>query len=111
MAAALGTDSKTFFGDFAEYCEHEESWLLREVKRGRDFDCIMFNPKAGTCATYAARPTQCRTFPFWPGNLSNVKSWERLGRKGKWRCEGAPSPSVPSLSVWFCHRSTPDICL
>lgn len=34
----------------------------------------------GKCGVYSARPTQCRTFPFWPENLS----------KRIWECEIAP---------------------
>ena len=39
------------------------------------------NPKADCrflkdrkCSVYAARPTQCRTWPFWPENM-NAKTW------------------------------------
>jgi Fe-S-cluster containining protein len=28
------------------------------------------------CSVYEARPTQCRTWPFWPETLS-AKSWQR----------------------------------
>lgn len=30
------------------------------------------------CSVYAARPTQCRTFPFWPSNLTSRAAWSRL---------------------------------
>lgn len=30
------------------------------------------------CAVYAARPTQCRTFPFWSENLRSRSRWEGL---------------------------------
>lgn len=29
------------------------------------------------CSVYAARPTQCRTWPFWPENM-RPRSWERV---------------------------------
>jgi Fe-S-cluster containining protein len=44
---------------------------LREKK---NFDCIFW--KAG-CTVYEYRPLQCRSFPFWPSNLSSRKAWER----------------------------------
>jgi Fe-S-cluster containining protein len=28
------------------------------------------------CTVYEARPTQCRTFPFWKENLRRRGSWE-----------------------------------
>jgi uncharacterized protein len=30
------------------------------------------------CGVYDARPTQCRTFPFWPENLASRRRWEEL---------------------------------
>ena len=27
------------------------------------------------CLIYPVRPTQCRTWPFWPANLQSVESW------------------------------------
>ncbi len=30
------------------------------------------------CTVYAARPTQCRTFPCWTENLRTRAAWERL---------------------------------
>lgn len=30
------------------------------------------------CSVYAARPEQCRTFPFWPENLRSRSGWEAL---------------------------------
>lgn len=33
--------------------------------------------KDGKCSVYEARPTQCRTFPFWPENME-ANNWEKL---------------------------------
>lgn len=30
------------------------------------------------CTVYEARPTQCRTFPFWKENLARRRDWEQL---------------------------------
>lgn len=30
------------------------------------------------CAVYQARPSQCRTFPFWRENVRNRSAWTRL---------------------------------
>ena len=30
------------------------------------------------CTVYAARPVQCRTFPFWSENLNSRQSWTQL---------------------------------
>ncbi len=30
------------------------------------------------CTVYEARPTQCRTFPFWPEHLTSRGAWEAV---------------------------------
>ena len=30
------------------------------------------------CSVYPARPTQCRTFPFWYETLGSRDDWERM---------------------------------
>jgi len=42
-------------------------------------DCI-FLTKAG-CGIYPARPNQCRTWPFWPGNLTSAEIWNLSTQK------------------------------
>lgn len=32
------------------------------------------------CAVYAARPLQCRTFPFWPSTFESAKALEQIAR-------------------------------
>jgi uncharacterized protein len=39
-----------------------------------DKDCSFLRGKR--CSVYEARPSQCRTWPFWPENL-NAKAWNR----------------------------------
>jgi Fe-S-cluster containining protein len=43
------------------------------LKEKSNFDCIFW--KDG-CTVYAARPLQCRTFPFWPSILVSAAAWE-----------------------------------
>ena len=49
---------------------------LRERANG---DCVFYDPDVG-CEVYAERPRQCRTWPFWRGNLATRAHWERAGR-------------------------------
>jgi Fe-S-cluster containining protein len=37
-------------------------------------DCVFWRRGEG-CAVYEARPTQCRTWPFWDRNLATPESW------------------------------------
>ena len=36
------------------------------------------------CSVYPVRPLQCRTWPFWDGNIASKENWRRAGR----RCPG-----------------------
>lgn len=47
-------------------------------------DCIFWDGEAG-CTVYEGRPTQCRTWPFWPDTIETPEDWEAL-REG---CPGA----------------------
>ena len=38
-------------------------------------DCVFWDKAAG-CTVYAARPVQCRTWPFWPENIESREAWE-----------------------------------
>lgn len=40
-------------------------------------DCIFWDKAAG-CTVYPARPTQCRTWPFWPENVETRAEWDRV---------------------------------
>ncbi len=46
--------------------------VLRDFPNG---DCIFLRQDG--CSVYPARPTQCRTFPFWRSNISSPHAWER----------------------------------
>ena len=36
--------------------------------------------KAHGCSIHPAKPTQCRTFPFWPELVESKSEWNRTGR-------------------------------
>ncbi|MCU0712205.1 MAG: YkgJ family cysteine cluster protein [Pirellula sp.] len=42
-----------------------------------DGDCIFLDPTLRNCTVYQARPSQCRTWPFWASNVKSPKTWER----------------------------------
>jgi hypothetical protein len=51
------------------YCEKTDG-LMHLKESGPD--CMFLQNKR--CSVYEGRPTQCRTWPFWPENLS-AKAW------------------------------------
>ncbi len=54
-----------------QYCEKEHGiWKLKDFTKA----CRFLEGKS--CGIYQARPTQCRTWPFWPETLG-AKAWDR----------------------------------
>jgi len=56
--------------------------LVEKKNPDGDFDCIFLENKK--CKVYQARPTQCRTYPWWQENLNTEKSWKIAAQN----CEG-----------------------
>lgn len=79
---------KISVSDFAKRYLRKVDGRFSLVELKVSHDCIFLRDKK--CLVYGARPTQCRTFPFWPENLSSAQMWESL----KDRCEGI-SPTAP----------------
>ena len=59
---------------------------LRERANG---DCVFWDRERG-CTVYPVRPRQCRTFPFWEGNVATPADWERT-------CEACPGAGQGDL--------------
>ena len=52
----------------------KDSYSIRELADGR---CSFYRDG---CLIYAARPFQCRSFPFWFDNLRSVVRWREVAR-------------------------------
>lgn len=63
----------------------DEGWSLNEVHTAQGFDCIFLDrqsmPGKAVCSIYEVRPSQCRTWPFWPENLKSSQQWEAVKRR------------------------------
>ena len=77
MAQALGVDLSTFLSRYAR--KIRGGWSLQERRSPQGMDCIFLTRdeqgRAG-CSVYAARPTHCRTWPFWEENLESPEAWD-----------------------------------
>lgn len=77
MAAHLGLDEKTFYRTFAR--KIDGNWSLNERQTPHGYDCVFLDretvPGKAVCRLYESRPTQCRTWPFWPENLTTRRAW------------------------------------
>jgi Fe-S-cluster containining protein len=98
-----------------QYCRKVDGrWSLTEVRTpAGTYDCVFLkeiptSPRRKTttgddisvehtrkgCSIYPVRPLQCRTWPFWPENLSSKKSWDFAAR----RCHGINTGRTFSLA-------------
>jgi len=82
-----------------KYCRMVSGRLsLKERKTPEgNYDCIFLKAMPATapekgelpqtrkyCSVYTVRPLQCRTWPFWSGNLATPAAWDRAAE----RCHG-----------------------
>ena len=67
-AKTLGIKTQEFT---KKYCQKVEgAFALKDNPKSQD--CIFLNKNR--CGIYSGRPTQCRTWPFWP-EVMNAKKW------------------------------------
>lgn len=57
-------------------------------------DCTFLDPETRRCRVYPVRPVQCRTWPFWRGNVASPTGWERTCRV----CPGAGQGALVTLA-------------
>lgn len=67
-----------------------------------DGDCIFLDPVSRTCTVYEARPSQCRTWPFWKSNLESPKHWARAA-KGCPGCNRGKLYSLGEIRSSLCE--------
>jgi Fe-S-cluster containining protein len=79
IASHLGLDLNEFRQKYTE--KVRERTTLIELPE-QDNDCVFLKGKS--CSIYDVRPTQCRTYPFWPDNLSSRAAWKETAAE----CEG-----------------------
>jgi Fe-S-cluster containining protein len=92
LAAYLGFTTWEFEGRHVRKVAGRRSLL--EKFNG---DCEFFDREKRSCGVYDGRPTQCRTFPFWPHNLESPEAWQEVRAE----CEGArvEAPVVPIETI------------
>jgi uncharacterized protein len=83
--------------EFLEMDDHEfakkyvrkvnQKMSLIELPNG---DCVFYDKG---CKIYPVRPTQCRTFPFWPEIIARKKTWDEAAEE----CPGMNSGELHTL--------------
>jgi uncharacterized protein len=72
-AALTGMSRRAFERRYVYRTRH----LLR-LRKPRGSQCHFL--REGGCAIHAAKPTQCRAFPFWPELVGSRKAWRETAR-------------------------------
>jgi Fe-S-cluster containining protein len=108
LAAALGLDVRAFHDQCARRVDGR--WSLRERQTSFGYDCIFLDresaPSKAVCSVYHTRPAQCRTWPFWPENLTSKRMWAAVKRRTP--CPGMDSgPLIPSEKIRILRDATP----
>ncbi len=71
-AAFLGLTGAEFERKYLFRTRH-----VRRLRKPRDSSCYFL--LADGCAIHAAKPTQCRAFPFWPELVESEEGWADAG--------------------------------
>ena len=99
MAKQCGLSLEVFEAKYTRSIHGRRS--LNEQQTSFGYDCTFLNrsvPGKATCDLYHARPSQCRTWPFWPNMLASKAAWERAKRETP--CLGMnQGPLIPVESI------------
>ncbi len=91
IAKHLNEPAEQLWGKYIKRMGRRATIIEKPVTR----DCIFLTNTDGkwTCAIYPVRPNQCRTWPFWPDNLTTPDHWNRAAMK----CPGISRGRLYSL--------------
>jgi len=108
IAAELGLAEEEFVARFTRLVGSRRSLQERETERGHD--CIFLDressPGRALCGIYRARPSQCRTWPFWAQNLTTRRAWEETRERVPCPGMNAPEGRLYSLVEIRVMRDT-----
>lgn len=83
MARALGLTTAEFLERYTRRVGARRS--LKEVKIDGRFDCVFLDrasrPGKAICTIYEARPSQCKTWPWWPEVVETPEAWAETKRR------------------------------
>ncbi len=99
--AALAIEMAMSFDDFERQFVRQVGFRKSLVEYP-DGDCIFLHPENRKCTVYAARPLQCRTWPFWSSNLRRRSDWTKTCEV----CPGSGTGRVYTLSEIELQRTS-----
>ncbi len=77
------------------YIRQKEGRYSLIEKPSLNFDCVFL--KGTRCSIYEVRPQQCRTYPWWIGNLKSKECWEEAAKICEGITEDAPLVSLEEI--------------
>lgn len=82
IAARLGISRERFLAEYTEATPRGRSLIEKPGAHG--LDCVFLDrdavPGKAVCGIYEDRPSQCKTWPFWPALLASRDDWVRAKR-------------------------------
>ena len=63
ISSLLNLDVKEFVNKYLFKKMYKYS--IKEIEYNDSFECVFYDRESNGCKIYDARPTQCKTFPFW----------------------------------------------
>lgn len=83
LAACKTITLSDFVKSYTNTMTDESGKVLVSLKSHATKDQCVFL-EGNTCSVYNARPTQCRTYPFWPQHMIGAAEWKSESKN----CEG-----------------------
>ena len=86
LAGFFNMELVQFEGAFCRWLRLSSDVELLSLKEKQNNDCFFWKDEdGGGCSVYHARPSQCRTYPFWKGFLEDGETWKSAAAS----CPGA----------------------
>lgn len=104
LCAFFAMDLQEFSRAYCRPIEVEGGRAL-SLREKSGYDCIFLD--GGRCSVYAARPVQCRTYPFWEEILETETSWKAEASSCPGIGCGVPVPPEKIAAAFLEMRAHP----
>jgi Fe-S-cluster containining protein len=96
-AQAIADELQLSLDDFGRKYLRQVSGRYSLIENPDSGACVFLSENR--CTIHALRPSQCRSFPFWPANLHDQQAWDAASKE----CEGI-NPDAPVVPLEVIKR-------
>ena len=89
------SSTKVVLASLESLVEDQQVWI--RLREGEEGACVFLEKETNHCQIYEARPTQCRTYPFWPSIMKAPDAWND-------ECRRADDDVSSNLPTWSAER-------